>query len=409
MNRSTRPTLHAPRSTGFSFVELLFAVIILGIGFIMVAGIFPVAIRQSRLTGDETIAAADGRSASAVVQELVPTVVAGERAVNARATPPMPAMAVVGLPPTIGTFEATIDTGTYAGSLSSIPAKGTSGSSITVRGKVYSFRDPRLLSAANSNYPFADILWNSVEGNLINPTDPRSAYVLLYRRDVTYTNTDPAAAHPYTDGNVVATPAPAAQLIVIPVQVRSRTIFDTTPGVETRRGGAANAGNPPALDASPGGEPATLEPKGVTVTLTNDGGGTGIDTIRLSGGGATLDPTGRNVLAVAEGAFVVISDDNVTTAPTGTAPDLRGAANGHIYRLGGPRPDLGATTYELAPGYDLQPPASGPGTAEDLTDATAFLVGRGLKNPALAYNDPNNRYEGYPQDVAVFTTFIRAQ
>ena len=394
MNRSTRPTPRAPRSTGFSFVELLFAVIILGIGFIMVAGIFPVAIRQSRLTSDETIAAADGRSASAVVQELVPSVVAAEKAVNSRSTPPppMPPMPMVGLPPTAGVSGAYVPNptpGNYAAELNNLQPKGTAGSSITVRGKVYSFRDPRLLNSAD--YPFADILWNSVEGNLINPTDPRSAYVLLYRRDVTYTNTDPAAAHPYTDGNVVATPASAAQLIVIPVQVRSRTIFDTTPGVETRRGGVADTSN----------EPATLEPKGVTVTLTNDGGGTGIDTATLAAAPALLAGAGNNLAAVAEGTFIVISDDKIP-APSGNAVDLRGSANGHIYRLGQPRPDLGADTYELAPGYDEA------SAAEDLTDATAYLVGRGLKNPSAPFS-PDNRYEGYPQDVAVYTTFIRAQ
>jgi len=42
------------RSRGFSFIEVLFAVILLGIGFIMIAGIFPVAIEQSTATVNET-------------------------------------------------------------------------------------------------------------------------------------------------------------------------------------------------------------------------------------------------------------------------------------------------------------------------------------------------------------------
>jgi len=41
---------------GFSFAEVMFAVVILGIGFIMVAAVFPVAVEQTRATGDEAAA-----------------------------------------------------------------------------------------------------------------------------------------------------------------------------------------------------------------------------------------------------------------------------------------------------------------------------------------------------------------
>src|SRR5439155_14838271 len=52
-----------PRRRGYSFPEVLFAVVVLGIGFIMIAAIFPVAISQSKATADETTAAALARSA----------------------------------------------------------------------------------------------------------------------------------------------------------------------------------------------------------------------------------------------------------------------------------------------------------------------------------------------------------
>jgi len=46
-----------PRArAGLTFVEVLFAVIVLGIGFIMIAGIFPVAISQTQSNVDETVA-----------------------------------------------------------------------------------------------------------------------------------------------------------------------------------------------------------------------------------------------------------------------------------------------------------------------------------------------------------------
>ncbi len=379
---------HAPRATrhasrpGFSFVELLFAVIILGIGFIMVAGIFPVAIRQSRLTGDETIAAADGRSASAVVQQLVPGFTAGEKAANANATPPNPLLSPVGLPPT------DLVDGNYAVNPLglTVPADTT----VSERGKVLSFRDPRLRT------DFTNVLWPLVEGNLINPTDPRSAYVLLYRRGASYRNTDLAAAHPYTDAAVKVTRDPAAQLIVIPVQVRNRTLYDTTPGAETRRGGAADAGT----------LPATLEPIPVQVTLTNDGGGTGVDRVTLAVAGGPLAAQSQYALqAAAEGAFIVISDDGKTDDPT-TLENEAGSSNGRIYRLGVAHPEVGPGVYDLAPGYDMAADAENLPAANN---ATAFLVGRGLKNPAAPYNATDNRYEGYPQDVAVYTTFVAAQ
>ncbi len=55
---------------GFSFVEILFAVMILGIGFILIAGIFPVAINQTQSNGDETIAASTARSAATIIANL---------------------------------------------------------------------------------------------------------------------------------------------------------------------------------------------------------------------------------------------------------------------------------------------------------------------------------------------------
>jgi hypothetical protein len=55
---------------GFSFVEVLFAVMILGIGFIMIAGVFPVAISQTAQTQEETIAATCARGGVATVSNM---------------------------------------------------------------------------------------------------------------------------------------------------------------------------------------------------------------------------------------------------------------------------------------------------------------------------------------------------
>lgn len=49
-----RPHNVSPRRRGFTFTEVMFAVILLGIGFIMLAGMFPVAIRQTQTTTEES-------------------------------------------------------------------------------------------------------------------------------------------------------------------------------------------------------------------------------------------------------------------------------------------------------------------------------------------------------------------
>ena len=55
---------------GFSFTEVLFAVMILGVGFIMIAAIFPVSLTQTKATGEETAAASLVRSAVNYVERF---------------------------------------------------------------------------------------------------------------------------------------------------------------------------------------------------------------------------------------------------------------------------------------------------------------------------------------------------
>src|SRR5688572_8545764 len=58
------------RQTGFNFTEILFAVMILGIGFIMVAAIFPVALQQTQLTGQEVTASTAARGGMNYLQQV---------------------------------------------------------------------------------------------------------------------------------------------------------------------------------------------------------------------------------------------------------------------------------------------------------------------------------------------------
>lgn len=58
------------RHRGFTFTEVLFAVMLLGVGFIMLAGIFPVAIRQAQSSVEQTNAAAIARLAADTLRPL---------------------------------------------------------------------------------------------------------------------------------------------------------------------------------------------------------------------------------------------------------------------------------------------------------------------------------------------------
>lgn len=55
---------------GFTFTEVLFAVVILGIGFIMIAAMFPVAIQQTQATVEETAGATVAQGAVRMIEPV---------------------------------------------------------------------------------------------------------------------------------------------------------------------------------------------------------------------------------------------------------------------------------------------------------------------------------------------------
>jgi hypothetical protein len=124
-----------PRQGGFNFTEVLFAVMILGIGFIMVAAIFPVALSQSKTTVEETAASTIARGG-------------------------------------VGYLETSIPRG-------SMPPTGAGAFS---RGVVVA-PSPLAMTA----------LWNGIKQNLVLPGDGRYGAVVLYRRNGTTADPSPYA------------------------------------------------------------------------------------------------------------------------------------------------------------------------------------------------------------------------
>jgi type II secretory pathway pseudopilin PulG len=410
------------RSRGFSFTEILFAVIVLGIGFIMIAAIFPVAIQQGKLTSEEGTATAVAREALNELQEI------GN---NSDATPN-------------NTSSVLYPTAQITGG-PLFPATGITGSAPPNFGIVFSMRDPQpagynllntplvgpttanpLITVAGAGSPsfFQYQLWNQLKTRLVVPTDQRYAFVGLYRR-----NGDP---------NDRRTWSPFAQCWFIPVTARARSVFDpgqpNNPGADIKDSATINLQArlvKVSIDiASPSQYSYTTQNPYV---LYNWSGA-----IVPSGAGSGYNPS-----ALYENCYIIIADDKATfpaaVAPY-TASTNQGRMNGHIYHVGLRRPDLDATVgtssvtaYDLSPNGNFSPEAGADGifgTADDIYTIGMAMSGSGTTpaspfngtspvgstaapgpTPADAYvislDDSSGSPTGISQDISAFTTFIK--
>lgn len=346
------------RSRGFTFTEILFAVMILGIGFIMVAAMFPVAIQQTQSTTQETVVAGIAREGATYVSKIASSAT---------------------MPPTFprdgSYFRPQQPGGLIQANLV-----------LVVPGEVFTFRDPRLaqldpqilplLTAQMGPEPLTT--WASVNHNLILPSDNRFAWYPMYRRDIIW--------HTVNGTSWTPSLAPYAQVIVIGVQNRNQSAYDDTK--------TANAAFPD-VQASPlvAAKPGTFEPAQGFAMITAEKPAAGQpSTIQFQNPNA--DVTRR----AAEGAFVVISSDGqrllANEDPRQPTPRYR-SMNGSVLRLGN---SLGNNKFELAPGQGL---AQGQVRGDVLNRATVLVIGRGYRSPAQGV------FEGPAQDVAVYTTIVQ--
>jgi type II secretory pathway pseudopilin PulG len=322
---------------GFSFTEILFSVIILGIGFIMVAAIFPVAIQQGKVTTEEGTAAGVAREALSYL---------GQAGANSDSIPD-----------------------SQGGPL--FPATGDGYSSAVNPpnpGLVFSLRDPQPSgalhpldgAAAPGNNPLlpgmtisTDNLWNRLNLSLVVPSDQRYAFVGLYRR-----NGNPADRRTWS---------PFVQAWFIPVTARSRTVY--SPGSVT--------GNPSTLGPdiySAGGGTVNLQARLAKISIDIDPtSGANYNAAAppayvLYNWSGTITPVGRySPNAIFENCYVIIANDQIAyPAPSGsaTASVNSGRITGHIYHVGLRRPDLdtaittGAFANNSVVAYDLSPNGS---------------------------------------------------
>lgn len=398
---SGRPLI---RPKGFSFTEILFAVMILGIGFIMVAAMFPVAIRQTALANDESIAASIGREGFGMAGEIATKQAFYQNAI----VTPTPAGGTPAFMP--ATAAASMLPPTFAGlpiNTASLPLVAAGGSPITVPGQVWTFNDARdqyTMQPAVGNPPKSvtppitptprhnSLLWTSLASNLVLPSDPRFAWVCMYRRDMIVQNVNNVETY---------TPAPSAQIILIGVRASGTSAYQPFLGGATP---------PPPSDVMRpvpvNGRFATLEPRQLDAVLTPPSAAGGITQIQFTkiyrsstNATATSPYKGNLRLSPAvEGAYVVISDDFLTPVT-----DARhGTFNGRIYRLGSIVPNT-TDTWTLIPGDDMsvndyQVLQTGSPSLTQLP-VHVLMVGR-------QFNNTTNAFFGGAQDVSAYTTFI---
>jgi hypothetical protein len=343
MRPQIRSTTRPPLRGGFSFTEILFAVMILGIGFIMVAAMFPVAIHQTEASNSETIGAAVGKQGSSVMTQV----------------------AAMNWPPagTPGFIPTSMLLPTFAG-MTALPAATTytlpSGqNSMVVPGQVWSMYDSRdkwtytNTSAGGLTYNHQILLWDAVARNLIQPGDPRFGWAVLYRRDLIVQGQPGSPA-----GNISI--APYAQVFVVAMQSRAKQTYSSATDIQT----------PPT--ASTPFWPQYVS--GVTVAPPT-----------FAGGPSTITfPT--NPALVAENTYVIVSYAYTSGGGIGNT-----IYNGHVYRIGNAR---SPGVWEFLPGQGLS--VGDPSMMVDV-----FVVGRGIDTTN------GGKYGGLAQDISVYTTYVQ--
>jgi prepilin-type N-terminal cleavage/methylation domain-containing protein len=364
---------------GFTFTEILFALMILGIGFIMVAAMFPVAIRQTQLTVQETTGASVAKSGASYVARL-----ASKFYTPANPTTSTPAYNTTYFPPTNGTVLNDV-----------VPNSNNGG--------IYGTAITPAIPPAPAAFTANTSLWGMLMGNLILPTDQRYAFVPFYSRLNVPSATVGVAGANY------------AQVTVIAVQCRNFASYT------------------PADLRSYNGYGPNLRGRPLIATFT--AGGNGPDTIYFQADSAAgtrfvpnpdpVDYTG----AVGEGSYVIVADDQFTAnhlpSNSGQPPVT---CNGYVYRVGNPLVQPNGTrtlnTWELTPGNDMKSCLYAPATTYSSTPAPihpvapipagtasaqvrVFIVGRGYTDPTV--NSPGNLFAGPVMDIGAFSTFVKIQ
>lgn len=322
---------------GFTFMEILFAVMILGIGFIMIAAMFPAALRQTQANVEENQFNTLSHVAQLDMQNLAYTRDAGWSMQvpppPATSTPPHLLDQLTGVVAGDANQPFEFDAGLPYTAGSPTQIQGTSSQNIG-RPIVYSFHDARLQQLGGMNYDgtstlnnpsgqveyaggqIPQLLWDLVRGNLISPDSRQYAWVPLWSRSKRMVKNQPAAAQ-------------SIQLFIFPVRSRNKPEYDPQASIV----GSSPLKPNPACDVSY--DPSNLDPVLVNIgyiptnTSLAPNGVLSIPFIYQAGGGVVLQPVSpgqpgyQTCNPVSEGCYVVLSKH--TAKPW---------FNGTIFRVG---------------------------------------------------------------------------
>lgn len=313
---------HSRYHRGFSFLEILFSVIIIGIGFVMIAAVFPVAIAQTQSNVNESTAVTLSRDAIRYIQE---STIAAAASV-ASTTSPSGTLATFTLQPT-----------SAVGGLPTIQPLPVSAQAMTGLPSPFLIASP-LMTGVNSN-----------------PSgDRRYSWYGLYRRD--YLNTS-------TAGNSI--PAPYAQVWVIAAQnsAEGQTNYGSQPLVGTPNFFPSNWNSGGNLGAQ-----VTSNATASTITFSN------YNSVNPIRDGAFVLITGyvnSTLTAVdAANANSIVGWSSKLGVETGT--------QGQWYLLNAPPINANVTAFILGkpyipPNATLGTQASYSGLAQDITCTTGFV------------------------------------
>lgn len=395
----------ARRRRGFNFIEVLFAVILLGLGFIMIAGIFPVALQQSTQTASETTGALVARDAMRTIQQI-----ADYEGASAL------------FPPVTDNYAATPYNFGTTGMASFVPFQ-------------HSVAVPAVPAPLNT-------ILDAIGGNCYYASDHRYGWVGFYRR--------------------VTINDPYAQVVVIVLQnpnfadpsyaianTPPNTMYNVPPPVPSEQGvggGAPSAGPtppPPPNYVGTALPSAVYTPLAMSPILAQLAYSTitGNSYIFLNNNNSsTVLGTADPVPNAVTGAFVLIAADpgnsgNSTVIPPipdrpgpddlvypkSPGPPNTGTLTGRVLRLGAANPQLPADVtapsvkllgnglnwdaFELQPGQDLKD------LSEEMIAISQTTVGGPQFLPVYIIGAAPNRttsmFDGPNQDVTVLSSFVR--
>jgi type II secretory pathway pseudopilin PulG len=335
----------------FTFLEVLFSVMILGIGMIMVAAMFPAALKQTQANVE------DGSSAS--IAQLADN--------------------------TVRLYADSKDVPLASPPVDTLDRLLTTTSDISVAGTpfVYSFHDPRAPMGAA---PAAE-LWQLVSPNLVLPNDPQYAWVPLFSRGkitpATGSKTNPGLEQSF-------------RLFLIPVRCRNRS--------SGYIGNPSASGSDVAVDQT--NDPANLDPALVSVTF-NVATSTApaylqVVSVYYGSGAGQSSPLGGGVNPqfnpIATGAYIVVS--NCKSTP---------AYNGSIFKVGTQVQSTGTGVGTTGEFWSIAPDPLGSTVGATFTADYALVVGRGpdVGNPAFAVSQSARiARAGVAQDMGIFWTVV---